>query len=71
MKDVFQAPLLDVSVGEERLAAWIDANTMRCHRNLLPLLEHARRGEAAGDAAWTLDHPYQAILDARPFDDID
>jgi hypothetical protein len=66
---VFTAPLLDVSVGEERLGEWIDANTMRCHANLLPRLQHLRRAEPGAAAAWTLDDPYQATLDARPFDE--
>ena len=69
VKEMFQAPLLDASVGEERLGEWIDANTMRCHRNLLPLLAAARRGDAPdGGAAWTLDDPYQATLDACAFE---
>ena len=69
LKEVFQAPLLDVSVGEERLGEWLDANTMRCHANLLPLLQHVRRAEPGAGAVWTLDDPYQATLDARPFDE--
>ena len=65
---MFQAPLLDVSVGEERLGEWIDANTMRCHAKLLPLLASARRGDASGGPAWVLDDAYQAVLDATPLE---
>ena len=36
------APLLDPAVGEDALAAWIDANTLRCHKLLLERLHTAR-----------------------------
>ena len=68
MKDMFQAPLLDASVGEAGLGEWLDANTMRCHAKLLSLLPHARRGETEGGPAWVLDDAYQAVLDALPFE---
>lgn len=68
VKEMFQAPLLDVSVGEERLAEWVDANTMACHRNLTPLLQHAVRRPDDGGAAWALQDAYQAQLDAQPFE---
>ena len=42
MKSFFKAPLLDPSVEDGQLAAWIDSNTMQCHKNLLPLLAKAR-----------------------------
>ena len=44
LKSFFKAPLLDPSVEDDQLAEWIDSNTMRCHKNLLPLLAKARPG---------------------------
>jgi hypothetical protein len=43
LKSFFKAPLLDPSVEDGQLADWIDSNTMRCHKNLLPLLAKVKR----------------------------
>ncbi|KAK9824355.1 hypothetical protein WJX72_009649 [[Myrmecia] bisecta] len=51
---LLKLPLLDVSVTEDRLAAWIDANTMQVHQ-FLGLLGKLRRDD---NGALVLDDPY-------------
>lgn len=62
----FSAPLLDTSVSDDALGAWLDAHTMKCHQHLLSRLDKVRSGPegSSGGPVWVLDDPYQQRLES-------
>lgn len=56
IKEMITPPLMEVSLPEEKLAAWIDAHTMRVHGGFLDKLDKLRRDDTTGKLV--LDDPY-------------
>lgn len=63
-KHMLLPPLIDPSVPENKLAAWIDAHTMNVHHRLLSKLDKVRQGEQAG--SFILQDKYWEQLQALP-----
>ena len=55
-KQLLRPPLLDPSLPEDQVAAWVDAHTMRVHAGFLHLLPKLRRD--AQTQQLVLDDPY-------------
>ena len=69
-KELLTPPLLDPSIPETKLAAWIDKHTMNVHSRLLERLDKVRRGKEENKENFVLDDddPYWAQLQALPRD---
>ena len=63
-KQLLRPPLLDPSLPEEEVAAWVDAHTMRVHAGFLHLLPKLRRD--AQTRRLVLDDPYWQQLRQLP-----
>ena len=63
-KQLLRPPLLDPSLPEEEVAAWVDAHTMRVHAGFLHLLPKLRRD--AQTRRLVLDDPYWQQLQQLP-----
>lgn len=63
-KKLLKNPLIDPHVADDKLAAWIDAHTMRVHHRLLKNLGAVRAGAVAGSYELDTSTGYGAQLKA-------
>lgn len=62
VRHLLHKPLLDTTVAEEKLAAWIDEHTMRVHGGFLDKLPKLRKGDTKYGVV--LEDPYWQELQA-------
>jgi hypothetical protein len=66
-KELLTPPLLDPSVPESKLAAWLDKHTMNVHSRLLEKLNKVRLAkEESSTSVFILDDLYWKQLQALP-----
>ena len=74
-KELLTPPLIDPTVPESKLAAWIDRNTMHVHSRLLKKLDKVRVGSkkeskktssSLPSSAFIVEDPYWDQLQALP-----
>ncbi len=64
-KELLTPPLIDSSIPETKLAAWLDKHTMNVHSRLLAKLDKVRALKDK-DKVYILEDPYWQQLQALP-----